>query len=52
MVEIDSDIVKPSILIVPTAVDATTMSGAGVLFISGAKLHFCTGTKMEQVTSA
>ena len=51
MVEIIGDIVMPSEFIVPTDVKTAT-SKTGLLFISGAKLYFDTGTAIEIITSA
>lgn len=48
MTEIIGDVVEPSILRLPTGT-AATMSGAGLIFISGAKVWFSTGAGSGQV---
>ena len=49
MTEVIGDVVEPSMLRLPTTTDA--ISGAGLIFVSGAKIYFHTGTAFEKVTS-
>jgi len=49
--ELVGDPCIPSMLIVPEDANPTTISGAGILFLSGSKLHFHTGTTTEMITS-
>lgn len=52
MTEVVGDVVMPLELVLPVDADPTNLSGAGLIFLSGSKVWFHTGTGFEIVTSA
>ncbi len=52
MTEVIGDPVAPSSLVLPKDLDPTNLSGEGIIFISGSKIWFHTGTGFEIVTSS